>query len=421
MKRYVFVLGIVLAVSVVGALLADLPTPVPAVVRAPGENQRVAQVGVASPWTTLVSNAGSVDNSGNPVLTLAQVEAVHPTSVRYETEGLGSHLIVRLKYESALTVTVNPIVEVLAMDAAGKLSKLRNINGDVTGTLATSTADVTAGIYDYTTPNDAATFALNGAQHVVVAIKTALAGTGTVTTSAIEGRVISPPSAGSDAVGSALLTSILADAVSINTQTRPFITSGGGGYVRQDSTATIAKESGGNLAALLASSGTIVSNAVSINAATLPFLASGGGGYMRQDSTASIAKETGGMLAAATTAVQAKVCATALSSVTTATWTAIPSGGQTYLVINAVSATSGNAATMTVWGSPDGGTTQRVLLRADTLAPAKSVAIAVGTVVAPNATTYTDAFAVLRAGCTHVYLAESAPNTNNFTYGIAGF
>jgi hypothetical protein len=407
MKRYVFVLGIVFAVFVVGALLADLPTPVPAVVRAPGENQRVAQVGVASPWTTLVSNAGSVDNSGNPVLTLAQVEAVHPTSARYETEGWGSHLIVRLKYESALTVTVNPIVEVLAMDAAGKLSKLRNINGDVTGTLATNAADVTAGIYDYTTPNDAAIFALNGAQHVVVAIKTALAGTGTVTTSAIEGRVISPPSATTDAAGSALLTSLLAEAVSVNTQTRPFITSGGGGYMRQDSTATMAKETGGMLAA------------VATNTDTLK--ASGGGGYVRQDSTATIAKETGGMLAAATTAVQAKVCATTLASVTTATWTAIPSGGQTYLVINAISATSGNAATMTVWGSPDGGTTQRVLLRADTLAPAKSVAIAVGTVVAPNGTTYTDSFAVLRAGCTHIFLAESSPNTNNFTYGACGF
>jgi hypothetical protein len=35
-----------------------------------------------------------------------------------------------------------------------------------------------------------------------------------------------------------------------DTNTTPFVTSGGGGYVRQDSTATIAKESGGNLATL---------------------------------------------------------------------------------------------------------------------------------------------------------------------------
>lgn len=36
----------------------------------------------------------------------------------------------------------------------------------------------------------------------------------------------------------------------INTNTAPLVASGGGGYIRQDSTATIAKESGGNLATL---------------------------------------------------------------------------------------------------------------------------------------------------------------------------
>lgn len=55
--------------------------------------------------------------------------------------------------------------------------------------------------------------------------------------------------------------------------------------IRQDATASIAKESGGNLA-------TVKTN-------TDPLVASGGGGYVRQDSTATIAKESGGNLAAA--------------------------------------------------------------------------------------------------------------------------
>lgn len=76
---------------------------------------------------------------------------------------------------------------------------------------------------------------------------------------------------------------------SIKTNTDPLVASGAGGYVRQDSTATIAKETGGNLA-------TVKTN-------TDPLVASGAGGFVRQDSTATIAKETGGNLAASATSL----------------------------------------------------------------------------------------------------------------------
>ncbi|MDD4924776.1 MAG: hypothetical protein PHF74_08140 [Dehalococcoidales bacterium] len=77
----------------------------------------------------------------------------------------------------------------------------------------------------------------------------------------------------------------------IKTNTDPLVTAGGGGYVRQDSTATIAKETGGNLA-------TVKTN-------TDPLVTAGGGGYIRQDSTATIAKEAGGNLADVKTAAEA--------------------------------------------------------------------------------------------------------------------
>jgi hypothetical protein len=125
--------------------------------------------------------------------------------------------------------------------------------------------------------------------------------------------------------------------------------------------------------------------------------------------------------AATETSLAARVCAVALTSVTKNAWTAIPAGGQTYLVVNASSVTSNNTATVTVWGSPDGGTTQRVLLRADTLAPAKAVSIAVGTAAGPDTTTFADAFAVTRAGCTHIYIQQTAQGTDNYVYGVAGF
>lgn len=76
---------------------------------------------------------------------------------------------------------------------------------------------------------------------------------------------------------------------SIKTNSDPLVASGGGGYVRQDSTATIAKETGGNLA-------TVKTN-------TDPLVTAAGGGYVRQDSTATIAKESGGNLATLVTTV----------------------------------------------------------------------------------------------------------------------
>lgn len=52
------------------------------------------------------------------------------------------------------------------------------------------------------------------------------------------------------AATAALQTAGNASLVQIDTNTDPLVTSGGGGYVRQDSTGTIAKETGGNLATI---------------------------------------------------------------------------------------------------------------------------------------------------------------------------
>jgi len=73
----------------------------------------------------------------------------------------------------------------------------------------------------------------------------------------------------------------------IESNTAPLLVSSEGGYIQQDSSHSIAMESGGNLAA--------------INTNTGPLTASGAGGYVRQDSTNSIAMESGGNLAAIAT------------------------------------------------------------------------------------------------------------------------
>lgn len=73
-----------------------------------------------------------------------------------------------------------------------------------------------------------------------------------VVLTAVQVSALTPPAA---ITGYALESSQLTgntSVASVKTNTDPLVTSGGGGYVRQDSTATIAKESGGNLATLAA-------------------------------------------------------------------------------------------------------------------------------------------------------------------------
>lgn len=88
------------------------------------------------------------------------------------------------------------------------------------------------------------------------------------------------------------------------TNTNPLAAASAGGYVRQDSNATIAKESGGNLASVATNTSNTATNTSSTatntsNTATNtnPLTVSSAGGYVRQDSTATIAKESGGNLA----------------------------------------------------------------------------------------------------------------------------
>ena len=82
-----------------------------------------------------------------------------------------------------------------------------------------------------------------------------------------------------------MLLAVQTAVASLKAATDALAAAGGGAYLRQDSTGTIAKESGGNLASIKTNSDTLS--------------AAGAGGYVRQDSTATVAKESGGNLALA--------------------------------------------------------------------------------------------------------------------------
>jgi len=190
---------------------------------------------------------------------------------------------------------------------------------------------------------------------------------------------------------------------------------GGGAYIRQDSNATIALESGGNLAAAATRLGTsgAAASASGSQAAQLRAIAEG-------QATAANQATANASLAAAYNRD------TAFSAVTVNTWTALADvclPEHTYLHVVARSETASNTATLIFWGSDDDGTTYGKLLRADTLQPAVGVSIAVGTDVpgTPAGTTYyCDDLMVAIEGCTHIYIEQTAVSTDNFVYEVAG-
>jgi len=116
---------------------------------------------------------------------------------------------------------------------------------------------------------------------------------------------------------------------------------------------------------------------------------------------------------------------TSLTAVTVDTWTALSGIGtdHRYLQIVCKNATDAATATLNIWGSDDGGTTFYPMVRADTLAKAKDVAIDVGTNFNPTegaAVTNSDTVVVAVGPATHIYIDAEAGATAGFTYEVGG-
>jgi len=115
---------------------------------------------------------------------------------------------------------------------------------------------------------------------------------------------------------------------------------------------------------------------------------------------------------------------TALVAVTVDTWTALSGiSNSRYLQIVCKNATDGATATLNIWGSDDGGTTFYPMVRADTLAKAKDVAINVGTNFSPTegaSITNSDTVVVAIGPATHIFIDAEAGATAGFTYECGG-
>jgi len=115
------------------------------------------------------------------------------------------------------------------------------------------------------------------------------------------------------------------------------------------------------------------------------------------------------------------VLKTLLITVTKNTWKDLPSWmeGQRLILI-CRSVTSGNTATVTVWGSDDDGTNYFPIGDARIAQEAKALAVAVGTGRIGTGAYVTTLF-LLACEARRIYIQESSPGTDDFVYQIGCF
>jgi len=146
-----------------------------------------------SEWFSATLDASAADNSGAAVTTEAQIEAAQSaTHITKWTDvsAMGTAVRVRLAYGRTITGITAPSVQVLGKDLNGAVQVLRSLTGDKSATLSPAADDWDDATSKFTTPDDAATFDLDGCRYFAIAVKTALAATGTVNTSIVQTKVI---------------------------------------------------------------------------------------------------------------------------------------------------------------------------------------------------------------------------------------
>lgn len=149
-------------------------------------NQPVVTCGVQSDWIDVCTAPETADNSGSTVtnpLTITRSEQNW-----FRPCGLGTQILVRLKYDDGISVPTSPVVQLFGKDSSGSPHAMVDGSGTHAQTLTIDlTNDVTDGTYKFTAPK---IINIHGNLEVIAAIKTAFAATGTVNNSTIQFRVI---------------------------------------------------------------------------------------------------------------------------------------------------------------------------------------------------------------------------------------
>jgi hypothetical protein len=133
--------------------------------------------------------------SAGLVATIDAATVTNPTSqvVRAGTnimraDGGGTFLVVRLAYDDGLTAITAPAVKVFGRANLGEPWRLlRTRGGAVQSTLLTAATDAEDGTLKYTTPDlTTSVWDVQGCDQFIVAVETALAGTGTTSNAVVQ-------------------------------------------------------------------------------------------------------------------------------------------------------------------------------------------------------------------------------------------
>ena len=144
-------------------------------------------------WITVIS-AGGMTVQDNATITNPTTQITSSTRRIIQRRSRGTHLILRMKYDSTLATITSPVVKVFGRVGPGEAWQL--LYSRDTNLVETITADTTNdardGTFNYTTPD----FAIHawdclGCDELLVGIQTVLAGsTGSTATALLQAKII---------------------------------------------------------------------------------------------------------------------------------------------------------------------------------------------------------------------------------------
>lgn len=145
-------------------------------------------VSILSNWVDVCSAPDVTDNSGSSIVNPDAITRAE--QFLFRNNGYGSIALVRLKYDRGVSSPTDPVVQIFGRDSNGLWQKLYDASSppvhEVEITVATS-SDIDDGTaFKYT---DWVEVDMQGCVAILVAVKTAFAGTGTVTNSTLQAKV----------------------------------------------------------------------------------------------------------------------------------------------------------------------------------------------------------------------------------------
>lgn len=150
----------------------------------------VLPVSLTSNWIQVLDANGPA-TLNNATITNPTTQITTSTTHPLSTQGVGTLLVLRLVYDAGLTSITNPTVKVFGKSGASAWSLLQTKAGALNAAITTASTDVSDGTFKYTTP-DLTNIAwdMQGCDTILVGVEVALAGTGTVSNSLIQAKII---------------------------------------------------------------------------------------------------------------------------------------------------------------------------------------------------------------------------------------